>query len=195
MDAIRSFVAVELPPAIQQHLEAIIGKLKGPRTQVVRWVPVNNIHLTIKFLGDVSPINMDLLKNMLKAEVSQQHAFTFTVGGLGAFPSPKRPRVIWVGVAAPPQLNSLVHLVEAETNKLGYANEERPFSPHLTLGRISQSATPDQVRQAAEAIAQLPVGQLGSVEVREVVLFKSDLRSSGADYTPLLKVPLLPAAH
>ncbi len=149
MDAIRSFIAIELPQTIQQQLEKIIAALKGPHAQVVRWVPVNNIHLTIKFLGDVSPLNMDLLKNLLKAEVSRQPPFSFTVGGLGAFPSPKRPRVIWVGVIAPPQLKQLVHQVEFETSKLGYANEERPFSPHLTLGRISQSATPEQVRQAA----------------------------------------------
>ena len=184
MDAIRSFVAIELSRSIQQQLETLIGKLKSPRTQAVRWVPTENIHLTIKFLGDVSPKNMDLLKNMLKAEVSRQHSFSLTIGGMGAFPTAKRPRVIWVGITAPPQFISLVHLVEAECNKLGYANEERPFSPHLTLGRVSQ------VRQVAEALAGLTVGQLGTAEVREVILFKSELRPSGVEYAPLLKVPL-----
>jgi 2'-5' RNA ligase len=194
MDAIRSFVAIELSRSIQQQLAAIIGKLKSPRTQAVRWVPAENIHLTIKFLGDVSPTNMDLLKNMLKVEVSRQNSFTLTVGGMGAFPTPKRPRVIWVGITAPTQLTSLVHLVEAETNKLGYASEERPFSPHLTLGRVSQNATPEQVHLVAEALAGLTVGQLGTAEVREVILFKSELRPSGAEYAPLLKVPLRAAA-
>jgi len=194
MDAIRSFVAIELSRSIQQQLETLIGKLKSPRTQAVRWVPTANIHLTIKFLGDVSPKNMDLLKNMLKAEVSQQHSFSLTIGGLGAFPTVKRPRVIWVRITAPPQLISLVHLVEAETSKLGYANEDRPFSAHLTLGRVSQNATPEQVRQVAEALAGLTVGQLGTTEVREVILFKSELRPSGAEYAPLFKVPLRAAA-
>jgi 2'-5' RNA ligase len=191
MNAIRSFIAIELPPAIHQKLAAIILSLKGPRTSAVRWVPANNIHLTMKFLGDVSPANMDTLMEMLKAEVSQQHSFSIKISDVGAFPSPHRPRVLWVGVSAPPQLGSLVRLVESETTKLGYAPEDRPFSPHLTLGRVSQNATPDEVHQVAEALAGVKVGELGIAEVHEVVLFKSDLRTSGAEYTPLLKVTLL----
>jgi RNA 2',3'-cyclic 3'-phosphodiesterase len=191
MNAIRSFIAIELPGTLQQKLDEIMISLKEPRTSTVRWVPAHNIHLTIKFLGDVSPANMEILMKMLKAEVSQQHVFTLNISGVGAFPTPHRPRVLWVGVTAPPQLASLVRLVEAETEKLGYGPEDRPFSPHLTLGRVSQNATPDQVHQVAEALSGLKVGDLGTAEVRELVLFKSDLRSSGAEYTALLKVPLL----
>ncbi len=191
MNAIRSFIAIELPGTIQQKLDEIMSSLKGPRTSTVRWVPAHNIHLTIKFLGDVSPANMDILMKMLKKEVSQLRAFSLSVGSVGAFPTPHRPRVLWVGVTAPPQLGALVRLVEAETEKLGYGPEERPFSPHLTLGRVSQNATPDQVHQVAEALAGLKVGELGLAEVRELVLFKSDLRPAGAEYTALLKVPLL----
>lgn len=190
MNAIRSFIAIELPQPIQQKLTEIITRLKSPRTGVVRWVPVNNIHLTVKFLGDVSPTNLDLLMKMLKAEVSRQPVFSYTVAGLGAFPSPRRPRVLWVGITAPPQLNTLVHRIEAETIKLGYAPEERPFSPHLTLGRVSQSATPEQVSQVAEVLAGMKVGELGVAEVSSVVLFKSDLTPSGAEYTQMLKVGL-----
>jgi 2'-5' RNA ligase len=84
----------------------------------------------------------------------------------------------------------LVRLVEAETNKLGYMSEDRSFSPHLTLGRVSQNATPEQVHQVAEVLAGFKVGELGKAEVREVVLFKSELRPSGAEYSPLLSVPL-----
>jgi RNA 2',3'-cyclic 3'-phosphodiesterase len=190
MNAIRSFIAIELPAAIHQQLDGIIQQLKGPRTSAVRWVPAQNIHLTIKFMGDVSPSNMAMLMNMLKAEVSQQPAFTLSVGGLGAFPTPKRLRVLCIGIDSPPQLVGLVRLVEAETVKLGYLSEDRFFSPHLTLGRVSQNATPDQVRQVADALAGLHVGELGKAEVREVVLFKSELRPSGAEYAPLLRVAL-----
>jgi RNA 2',3'-cyclic 3'-phosphodiesterase len=190
MNAIRSFIAVELPAAIQQQLDGITLKLKGPRTSAVRWVPARNIHLTVKFLGDVSPVNMEMLMKMLKAQIGQQRVFNVSIGGVGAFPTSHRPRVIWVGVTAPPQLNTLIRLVEAETTKLGYAPEDRPFSPHLTLGRVSQNATPDQVHQVAEALAGIQVPELGICEVKEVVLFKSDLQSSGAEYTPLLRVPL-----
>jgi RNA 2',3'-cyclic 3'-phosphodiesterase len=191
MNAIRSFIAIELPQAIQQKLDEIMTSLKSPRTSTVRWVPAHNIHLTIKFLGDVSPVNMETLMKMLKAEVSLQRAFSISIAGVGAFPTIHRPRVLWVGITAPPQLASLVRLVEGETEKLGYGTEERPFSPHLTLGRVSQNATPEQVHQVAEALVGLKVGELGTAEVRELLLFKSDLKPTGAEYTPLLKVPLL----
>jgi RNA 2',3'-cyclic 3'-phosphodiesterase len=190
MNAIRSFIAVELPKPIQQQLEEIINHLKSPRTLAVRWVPAHNIHLTIKFLGDVSPNNMAMLMDKLKSEVSRQPAFTITIGGIDAYPTPKRPRVVWIGIDAPPKLAELVRLVESETAKLGYASEDRPFSPHLTLGRVSQNATPEQVRQVAEVLAGFEVGELGKADVNEVVLFKSELRPSGSEYAPLLRVPL-----
>jgi 2'-5' RNA ligase len=192
MTAIRSFIAVEMPVSIQEQLDKIIAQLKRPMTGAVRWVPARNIHLTLKFLGDVSPANMAILMNILRAEVSRQKAFSISVGELGAFPSPRRPRVLWIGISAPPQLSVLARLVESETRKLGYTPEERPFSPHLTLGRVSQNAAPLQVRQVADTLAEFKVGHLGDAAVREVVLFKSVLSSQGAEYTALLKVPLQP---
>lgn len=190
MSAIRSFIAIELSSAIQQKLNETIRCMQGPRTSAVRWVPGHNIHLTLKFLGDVSPTNMDLLTKMLKALVSQQPAFSLTVSGLGAFPSAHRPRVLWVGVTAPAELFGLARLVEMETRRLGTLPENRPFSPHLTLGRVSQNATPDQVRQIAEVLSSQTVGELGMTDVHEVTLFRSDLRPSGAEYSALLKIQL-----
>ena len=192
MNAIRSFIAIELPISIQEQLDRVIAQLKESLTGGVRWVPASNIHLTLKFLGDVSPANMEILMKLLQAEVSQVHAFSISIAELGAFPSSRRPRVLWIGINAPPQLKALARLVENETRKLGYAAEDRPFSPHLTLGRVSQSASHLQVRQVADILAALKVGQLGRADVREVVLFKSVLTPRGAEYTPLLKIPLLP---
>ncbi len=192
MNAIRSFIAIEMPASIQDQLDGIITQLKGSLTGAVRWVPARNIHLTLKFLGDVSPANMAVLMNILRAEVGRQQVFSLSIAGLGAFPSPRRPRVLWVGVEAPPQLNALARLVESETRKLGYAPEERPFSAHLTLGRVSQNASPLEVGQVAETLAGMQVGLLGNAAVREVILFKSVLTPQGAEYSALLKVPLQP---
>jgi 2'-5' RNA ligase len=190
MNAIRSFIAIELSAAIQQKLDETIRCFKGPRTSAVRWTSAHNIHLTLKFLGDVSPTNIGLVSKMLKALVSQEPVFSLSVSGLRVFPSAHHPRVLWVGVTAPAELFSLVRLVETETSRLGYAREERPFSPHLTLGRVSLNATPDQVRQIGDTLAAQSVGELGTTEVHEVILFRSDLRPNGAEYTPLLKIPL-----
>ncbi len=192
MNAIRSFIAIEMPASIQDQLDGIITQLKGSMTGAIRWVPAHNIHLTLKFLGDVSPANMTVLMNILRAEVGRQRSFSLSIAGLGAFPTPHRPRVLWVGVNAPPQLNTLARLVESETRKLGYSPEERPFSAHLTLGRVSQNASPLEVHLVAETLAGVQVGLLGNAVVREVVLFKSVLTPQGAEYSALLKVPLQP---
>ena len=190
MNAIRTFIAIELPPQVQQNLGGVISRLKGPQTSIVRWVAAHNIHLTLKFLGDVSPANMDHLQKILQAQVSQQPRFAFTVEGMGAFPSLHRPRVIWAGISAPPQLAALAHVIDFETVRLGYPSEDRPFSPHLTFGRLAQHATPEQVHLVADILAESMVGKLGSVEVTEVTLFKSDLQPGGAVYSPLLKIGL-----
>lgn len=190
MNPIRSFIAVELCAEIRQKLEEILRSLQGPRTQAIRWVPARNIHLTLKFLGDVAPAQMTPLTQQLRDRVCQEAAFSISIGEMGAFPNPRRPRVVWVGVDAPQELAALAALVDRETGRLGFPPEDRPFSPHLTLGRVNQSATPEQVRQIAAVLAEQNVGRLGTCRVSEVVLFRSDLRPGGAEYTPLLKLPL-----
>lgn len=191
MGVIRSFIAIDLPPNIQQLLDNISTELKSKRPNTaVRWVPAKNIHLTLKFLGEVSTTNLDILTTILQAEVTRHHCFQIKVGGLGAFPSIRRPRVIWVGVEAPPDLLTLQHSIESETLRLGYTAEERPFSAHLTLGRVSHNASPEEVRQIGDILNEYHVGYLGTVPVERVRLFRSDLEPGGAVYTPLLTIPL-----
>lgn len=185
MTVIRAFIAIDLPLPIQQKLAEVLEQLQQPDTRAVRWVPAKNIHLTIKFLGDVSPANLEILTKILRAEVSRFKPFEIRVGGLGAFPSMRRPRVVWVGVEAPPTLQALQRAVETETVRLGYAAEDRPFSPHLTLGRVAHNATPDEVRKVADILVRLKVGELGTATVDHVRLFRSDLQPGGAIYTPL----------
>lgn len=185
MSVIRAFIAIDLPPHIQQKLGEVLDQLKQPETRAVRWVPAKNIHLTIKFLGDVSQANLEILTKLLKSEVGRFRPFEVRVGGLGAFPSMRRPRVVWVGVEAPPTLPAMQHSIEAGTVRLGYAAEDRPFSPHLTLGRVAHNASPDEVRSVADVLVGLKVGELGTALVDHVRLFRSDLQPGGAIYTPL----------
>ena len=186
MSVIRAFIAIDLPPEILQHLEQVSVQLKKRLEGVpVRWVPVDNIHLTLKFLGDVSPANVDMLKKILQIEVDGHHAFEISVGGLGAYPSPRRPRVVWVGVEAPAELTAVQNGVESAMARLGYAREERPFSPHLTLGRVSRNAIGRDERLIGESIEAIKLGFLGVARVNEVHLYKSDLQPNGAVYTRL----------
>ncbi len=190
MDAIRAFIAIELPHPIQEKLGEIIKELQQRSPKAVRWVPPKNIHLTLKFLGNVSPTNLNNLTRAIKSEALRHRRMEFCVAGFGAFPNKMRPRVIWVGVAAPPELLELQRGIDRETERLGYPSEERDFSPHLTLGRVSQHATPLEVRQVADAMAGVTVGELGVVAVRELVLFRSELQTGGAVYSPIITAPL-----
>ena len=191
MSLLRAFIAVEIPPEIHKAIDSRTASLRAALdSSLVRWVSTSNIHLTLKFLGDVSPANVEMLSQMLSVEVSKHESFAIEFGGLGAFPNPRRPRVIWIGIQAPAALEALQHGIEAAAATLGYPNEERPFSPHLTIGRVRQHASPAGLQKVRNALEETQVGSLGTTQVSAVHLFKSDLKPSGAVYTKLFSAPL-----
>jgi 2'-5' RNA ligase len=121
--------------------------------------------------------------------------FTVTIGQVGCFPDPRRPRVIWIGVREPTgRLSALQRAVESHVAPLGYPAEERGFQPHLTLGRASRDALPNDVKRLGEIVAAADVGVLGQVSVSEVALIKSDLKPTGAEYTALQRARLARAS-
>lgn len=184
MSVIRAFIAINIPPDIQHGLEQVSSQLKHDLADVsVRWVPVPNIHLTLFFLGDVSIGNVGLLKDNLHAEVSEHISFEISVGRVGAFPGVQRPRVIWVGVEAPVALRSIQEGLEHRMTRLGYPREERSFSPHLTLGRVSRNISPAEVRKISQVLQASKVGFLGTAKVNQIHLYRSDLNPDGAVYT------------
>lgn len=191
MNVIRAFIAISLSEEVHKGLDQVLRDLKSRQTGgAVRWVPGENIHLTIKFLGDVSLASLEMLTTMLQTEAARHPQFEFSVGGLGAFPTPRRPRVVWVGVEAPAELASLQRGVETEMARLGYAPEDRPFSPHLTLGRVTRNAASDDLHRLSNILETYKVGFLGVTRVQAIHLFRSDLRPSGAVYTRLHSAPL-----
>jgi len=192
MSAIRAFIAVDLSPEIEERLEYITGQLKSRLPGVpVRWVPASNVHLTLKFLGDVSTSNLEMLHGIIRTEAERLAPFEISVGELGAYPSIHRPRVMWVGIEAPIELDTLQNGIETETARLGYAREKRTFSPHLTLGRVSRNASTQQVHQIADVLCDCKVGFLGATRVQAVHLYRSDLRPQGAVYSRLFSADLL----
>jgi len=183
---IRAFIAIEISPEIRQKLEELSNQLRTEMRGVpVRWVPVENIHLTLKFLGNVSLANLEVLTKLLRAEAAAHPAFEISIGELGAFPSNRRPWVIKINVQAPSELEAVQRGIETETARLGYDREERPFSPHLTIGRVSRNAGSGEVRRVSEVLDRFKVGFLGAMRVDTIHLFRSDLSPSGAVYTKL----------
>ena len=190
MSVVRAFIAVDLPPDLQERLAQVIHKLKEQMGDVpVRWVPAENMHLTLKFLGDVSMSNLDVLKDILRGEAVDREQMVISLGTLGAYPKVRRPRVIWVGMEAPAELDALQRSIDKQTARVGYARDNRPFAPHITLGRVSRNATPDEVRIIGDVLNTMNIGYLGVARIGAVHLYRSDLQSDGAVYSRIFSAP------
>jgi RNA 2',3'-cyclic 3'-phosphodiesterase len=190
MTLLRVFIAVEIPLTIRQAISSQTESLRGELGSLVRWVPVENMHLTLKFIGDAAPANVNQLTQMLTAEAAGCDSFGMQIGGFGSFPNSRRARVIWIGIQAPAALQSLQHCIESAAARLSYEPEMRPFSPHLTIGRVRQQVSASEQQQVRAALEKMQIGALGSAEVTSVHLFKSDLKPTGAVYTRLFSAPL-----
>jgi RNA 2',3'-cyclic 3'-phosphodiesterase len=188
MSLIRAFIAIEIPPALREQIAVQSLALKKALPVGIRWAAPQNIHLTLKFLGDIAPTSLPNLNHALAAITAQQTTFDISVGGFGVFPSPKSPRILWIGIQPPPDLAHLHRAIETTCARLGYPPEEKPFNPHLTLGRLRDQADMTSLRPALQ---QIQIGPLGQITVSSLTLFRSDLRPQGPIYAPLAHFPLI----
>jgi 2'-5' RNA ligase len=188
---LRSFIALEIPPRIQQVITLASASLqKSLPRPLVRWVSPQNIHLTLRFLGETSSIILDQVVATLEIEASNHTPIDIQVANFGAFPNSERARVLWVGLQAPSTLSDLYKSVETITTNLGFTNKERGFSPHLTIGRVNQNATSADLKKISICLHQTEMGVLGCFQVEAIAIFKSNLRPSGPLYTLLHSIPL-----
>lgn len=191
-DLIRSFIAVPLTDEIHQNLADFIRLHKlETRAAGLRPVKPGNIHLTLKFLGDVESFRIPAISQCLEEVTSRYVPFSITIQGLGAFPGwRKRPRVLWVGAHPADLLQELFQCVDSETAAIGFPSEDRRFSPHLTLARINQQFSNPVQCELLEKLMNLEREPLfGQMTVNQVVLFKSLLQPSGPVYTILSRHP------
>jgi len=186
-ETLRTFIAVPLSKAVTQELDKLQRRLmRACPARAVRWVPAENIHLTMHFLGDILPERIEPIKEALTVVARNVPPFSFTAGQLGAFPNTNRPRVVWVGVSDTASWLALLHeAVDESLERLGFQRETRRFSPHLTLGRIQRRAGPEDVRNVGKTLSATQVGTLGIVPVETLIFFQSVLKPSGAEYAPL----------
>lgn len=187
---LRAFIAVEIPAEIQQKISRETGHLRKEIDSLVRWVPPQNMHLTLKFLGDVSPSSIEFIKQILRNEAENVTCFDIHLAGLGAFPNTKRPRVLYVGIHAPAALDTLARGIEFSSRRLGYEPEKRPFSAHLTLGRVRQTVNATEQQLIRRTVEGTQVDLLGTARVDSVHLYRSDLNPGGSVYTRLYSAPL-----
>jgi len=183
---IRAFVAVPIESQVIDRISAALAELKMLGLGV-RWTPAANIHLTLKFLGDIDETCVDRIAGALEHPLQLFPRFTINAKGLGVFPDLRRPRVLWVGLIGA-QLAALVSVVELNLQRLGFAAEQRTFTPHLTIGRWRQSdRAPKTLGHLLESWKDYPFGATG---VNEVILFRSVLNSAGAAHIRLKTMTL-----
>jgi len=186
MVRIRSFVCLDVPSDVKGRIEAVQAKLKRISADV-SWTRPANVHLTLKFLGDVEEARMRNLGDVLD-EIAQRYApFEVMTERMGVFPRADRPRVLWIGVRDERGvLQALAADVEEVFARQGFAREERPFTAHLTIGRVRSE------RSARELVRLFLAEDFPSTRflVTELLLMRSDLRPEGALYTPLHRAPL-----
>ena len=184
-DPIRTFICIEMPEGVKERIAALQRELKQIDAQV-SWVKPDNIHLTLKFLGPVAPSRIPIVHQAIERAASSCNPFEIEVAGTGCFPSPRSPRVLWVGLSQIPiQLQQLHQSMEDELAGAGFARESKRFSPHLTIGRVRSPRGAPEV--AERLIASGFQGQTFSAT--EVIVMRSDLNPSGSVYTPQALIP------
>jgi 2'-5' RNA ligase len=187
---IRAFIAIEIHHAVIQRIFAATDELRQ-RISGIRWNSPNNCHLTLKFLGDIDEQQIEPIGQVLQRDLSLFPRFAINAKGLGVFPDAKRPRVLWVGIEGKP-LAALAEKVEKALASVGFAEEKRKFTPHLTIGRWRQFRRSDN--DLTDALAQWQERNFSGSTVHEVVLFQSILSPTGAEYRRLKAVPLCDAS-
>jgi 2'-5' RNA ligase len=184
---VRLFVAVNLPDEERRRAWAAAAPLRAAHLPV-RWLGEQALHLTLRFLGEVGEERVGPIGEALVGAARAARPFTVTLGGIGAFPSVAKPRVVWVGIEHHPALELLANDVELALMGLSFEPELRPFNPHVTLGRVERSARPG----AFSAFPQLAAGIAyeGTTTVASVDLMQSTLGPHGASYSVLSRAPL-----
>lgn len=183
---LRSFIAIELPEKVKKALAEFQQELKNDSPDV-RWTRPENIHLTLKFLGNIEEDKADIIAEKIRETCKGRSGFKLSISGTGVFPNNRSPRVLWAGIELNDEIKALQAGIEETMASLGFEKEKRRFSPHLTLGRFrslsGKKAFLDKMALYRENI-------FGIMDVNSVLLMRSDLGPGGAKYTKIAEAIL-----
>jgi RNA 2',3'-cyclic 3'-phosphodiesterase len=183
----RCFVAIALPPPVRKllvHVQEILRRADAD----VKWVEEENLHLSLKFLGDLDPEPLATLKGILSVEALRWPRLQLTYAGIGTFPDHGDPRVVWAGCSGDlERLAALAGAVERAAEQVGVPRERHPFIAHLTIGRVKSGRNVKQLRTSIENQREVP---LGKDDVAQFVLYQSTLTNKGPTYDALASFPL-----
>jgi len=177
----RCFIALDISKEVRQSIGSAIEKVKG-LSRSVRWVTPGNVHLTLKFLGEVGDPLVFRIQERLLQLCAAHETFELTVRGTGAFPDPGHPNILWVGINESPPLGLLQSNIEKSLAELGFEREKKRFSPHLTVGRVKGR---DDLGAVIREWVSLKDVFFGTITVGETLLVKSTLKPGGAEYSKI----------
>lgn len=184
---LRAFLAIELPKIVLKKIEEVQEELKSSHADV-RWVNPEKIHLTLKFFGNIEESRIEPIVKSIEGPIRTTTPFPLAIRGMGTFPHLKTPRVIWIGLVEGREILALFQKqLESKIEAIGFEAEERPFHPHLTLGRVKSGRGKEELIRGMEKYKD---EEFGNFRVERVVLFKSELRPTGPVYTPLRELKL-----
>jgi len=191
MEEVRSFIAIELPEPVRLELGQLEARLKAGRQPWVRWVDPGSIHLTLKFLGNISINRVGEVTSVMEEAARGMPPFQLKVGSLGVFPNWKRVQVAWVGMSGElDKLGQLQQRLESGLARLGFPAEGRAFTPHLTIARLSNRASPNERQQFGQLLASNRFESVHRIDVDAISLMRSQLTREGAIYSRLSLVRL-----
>lgn len=180
-EMIRTFICIDLPVSLKTSIEKLTLELQKDSRGKIGWVKPNNMHLTLRFLGDIPKEKVSLVQRCIEQACNGIKRFTVTASGLGAFPNLHRPRVFWVGIKNfTEQLLPLQKKLEQELANAGFDKADKAFSPHLTIGRVREGS----VQEVVNKIEQIEFSSQ-DFQVKEVIFMQSELKIGGSVYTKL----------
>jgi len=183
---IRAFIAVDLDDPVIEKVCNVVAILKSRITEI-RWLRKENLHLTLKFLGNIAESQVEPITAALRHPLGLFSPCTISAKGLGVFPDFRRPKILWVGLTGD-QLVQLAAEIESALMPIGFTPENRAFTPHLTIGRWREGSRP--VKNLRQEIDSLNDFEFGACAVRQIVLFQSVLKPEGASYSELRTIQL-----
>jgi len=190
-EQIRSFIAIELPQNVKNELAQLEDELERPDHRFVKWVNPRAIHLTLKFLGNVPLKQIPEISNAIERASKGIPPLHLQIASLGVFPNANRPRVLWVGIKGETDsLQGLQRKIDSALVSLGFTEEKRPFTPHLTLARVREGASIIDRKGFGELVMSINFESKHPISVEAINLIKSQLTPEGAIYTCLLTVKL-----
>ena len=183
---LRCFISIELPEELKKNIYGYIEKLKAAGADV-KWIPPENLHLTLKFLGDTTEELLKSINERLIPLSKSYDKFSLQISGAGAFPNIKYPRIIWLGVRDSEEIIKLQHDIDESMAGLGFEKDDKQFTPHLTIGRVISLRNKDALIKELATLKDMGFGKIG---VDNITMMKSELKPGGAEYFKLSEISI-----